>query len=245
MYDFNFALCDDDEFAIVVVANALKDVFSKKRINISLETFTSPSRMMEALQEKSFDALFLDIDMPELDGIELAKFQKSVNPNVEIVFVSNCEDRVFESFSVHPYGFIRKKNFLKDIAALANNYLEDHKICRQLIHIESHNNIVKVDAFDIVYVECNRDCQSIFLKTALKPLIVRSSMATLEQQLAPFGFIRVHKGYLVNYRHISRIDSMDITLNNNSVVPVSRRKLKEVRAEYMKLSRNSGTILIG
>ena len=42
MYDFNFALCDDDEFAIVVVANALKDVFSKKRINISLETFTSP-----------------------------------------------------------------------------------------------------------------------------------------------------------------------------------------------------------
>lgn len=69
-------------------------------------------------------------------------------------------------------------------------------------------------------------------------------MNIMEEKLADFGFIRVHQGYLVNYRYIMKIKNEAVELSNGVEVPISRRKKQEVLFAYMRLSRASESIML-
>ena len=69
-------------------------------------------------------------------------------------------------------------------------------------------------------------------------------METLESELAPYGFIRIHKGMLVNYRFISRILALEVELTTGTVLPLSRRKAAEIKQQYLKLLSRAGSVLL-
>lgn len=102
------ALCDNDKSALPVIAGAAESAFKAQGISAEVTGFTSGKELLKAIDTVPFQMVLLDIDMPELDGIEVGKRLRSKNETVEIVYVSECENRVFESFSVFPLGFVRK-----------------------------------------------------------------------------------------------------------------------------------------
>lgn len=235
---FRFAVCDDDEVALSAIAGAISNVFGKNRVQVSVQTFGPSPDLFEKLTSEHFDAVFLDINMPKCDGIELGKRLKAQRETLDIIYVSSAEERVFDSFRVHPYGFVRKSSFLKDIAGIAKMYLAEHTERESaVIELKLRGSILNLKMSEIVYIESIRDYQYIYLLGQKEPEKVRLTMEMMESRLVPHGFIRVHKGYLVNYHYIQRIDSTDIVLISGLRVPVSKRKLKQVREEYMELNR--------
>lgn len=81
-------------------------------------------------------------------------------------------------------------------------------------------------------------------KGADKPVEVVSRMERLEEELAPYGFMRVHKGYLVNYAHIKRLDGQEVTVTGGEKLPLSRRKAPEIKKKYLELGRKYGVLMV-
>ena len=233
----HIALCDDDKNAIPVISGAARSAFESRGFQVKLDTFTSGKELLAALDQNPYDLILLDIDMPGLDGIEVGKRVKAFDHAIPVVFVSECEERVFESFSVQPLGFVRKSNFLNDIAAVVELYEKYRDMTQSAEHVEfaARTSLVSLKIAQIRYMEGSRNYQMVFLMDQDEPIEVKMTMEKLEEKMKPFGFIRIHKGYLVNYRFIRRIDTSQVVLMDGTELPIGRSKAQEVRSQYLAL----------
>ena len=244
MGKISFALVDDDKGSIDIIAAALVETFKKHSIVPSYRKYITASSFLADYDEFPADILFCDIEMPQMDGIELCK-RIPENKKPVIIFISNREDKVFDSLSVHPFGFIRKKNFLKDISDVISNYLSTiskrNKDSIVLKTLNEKNVVLEIDK--IMYVESSRKHQYIHLSDEKEPLVTTLSLATLFDELQDHGFIQRHKAVIVNYIYIYAILTDTIKLKNGEEVFLSRRKAKEVKLKHLELLQNSGKIL--
>lgn len=231
------ALCDDDTNALPIIAGAADSAFRAKGIQPEIVRFTSGKALLDAMETTRYHIVLLDIEMPEMDGIAVGRIIRDRGDNTPIIFVSECESRVFESFLIQPLGFVRKSNFLNDIAAVADLYI---KTCAQeqnseYFEFHTRSGLLTLKSKQIRYIEGSRNYQMLYTVAGEEPIEVKMTMDKLETMTQPHGFIRIHKGYLVNYRHIQRIQSTILTLQDGTELPIGRSKMAEVKSRYLSL----------
>lgn len=245
MEQLKIGICDDDMFALDLIQDAVSMVLRNKKIQGQIRVFQRVKDLEKKMEQTKFDLLLLDIDLPGMDGITFGKKLRGEKSRIDIIFVSNREDRVFDSLKVNPVGFIRKKHFLEDVPGVMENYLERRAEAfskKLVIQGKEKTEIFEIE--DILYIEGQRKIQQIYLVDQVIPTEVKKSLHELETELENQGFLRVHKGYLVNYRHIRIFQGNDILLDSGDCVPVSRRKLQEVKEAYMELMQEEGSCLL-
>lgn len=245
MEQLKIGICDDDMFALDLIQDAVSMVLRNKKIQGQIRVFQRVKDLEKKMEQTQFDLLLLDIDLPGMDGITFGKKLRGEKSRIDIIFVSNREDKVFDSLKVNPVGFIRKKHFLEDVPGVMENYLERRAEAfskKLVIQGKEKTEIFEIE--DILYIEGQRKIQQIYLVDQVIPTEVKKSLHELETELENQGFLRVHKGYLVNYRHIRIFQGNDILLDSGDCVPVSRRKLQEVKEVYMELMQEEGSCLL-
>ena len=231
------ALCDDDINALPIIAGAADSAFRAREIRPEIIRFTSGRELLASMEKTRYQIVLLDIEMPDMDGIAVGKVIRDRGDNTPIIFVSECESRVFESFLIQPLGFVRKSNFLNDIAAVAELYI---KTCVQeqnseYLEFHTRSGLLTLKSKQIRYIEGSRNYQMLYTTNGDAPIEVKMTMDRLEDMTEPQGFIRVHKGYLVNYRYIQRIQSNLLTLQDGTELPIGRSKIAEVKTKYLSL----------
>ncbi|MDD2957125.1 MAG: LytTR family DNA-binding domain-containing protein [Lachnospiraceae bacterium] len=231
------ALCDDDAGALPVIAGAAQSAFAAQGLQVKIERYLSGRELMCAMEEMTFQIIMLDIDMPDLNGIELGKRIRNRNETVEIVYVSECEERVFEAFAVYPLGFVRKSNFLNDITDVARLYIRKYVKNQKSEHLKftTRTAVQVLKRKQIRYIEGSGNYQLVYLNDQAQPVEIKMTMDRLEEQTEPLGFIRIHKGYLVNYLYIQRIQTNQVILKGGENLPIGRSKVKEVKSKYLSL----------
>lgn len=231
------ALLDDNQSVIHIIKGAIEKEFESCMIQAEVHLFTRPSQLKSHLEE--FSLFFLDISLPEMDGVLLATEIRKVNPKADIIFISSREERVFDTFKVRPFAFIRKSNFLSDVSEVIRRYTVEKKKdgSGRSILLPSQGSKINVEISDIVYIEGNGVYQNVFLNhDDLEKLQISSKMETLEAELYEDGFIRIHKGYLVNFQFIKSINQdMTLTLKDGKKLLISRRKLTQVKKRFLEL----------
>lgn len=231
------ALCDDDVKALPVIAGAAESAFAERGIGTEIQRFTSGASLLHAAEQIHFHIILLDIEMPGMDGISVGKKLREKGDSTQIVYVSEAESRVFESFLVQPLGFVRKSNFLNDIAAMVELYI---KTCvnndkSDYIEFRTRSGLLTLKYGQIRYIEGSRNYQLLYLEGQKEPTEIKMTMEQLEAGTASHGFIRIHKGYLVNYLYIQRISSAAVTLLDGSQLPVGRSKAADVKRKYLSI----------
>lgn len=231
------ALCDDDVKALPVIAGATESAFQEKGIHTDIQRFTSGRALLQAMEQTRFQIILLDIEMPGMDGIAVGKKIREEGDGTQIVYVSEAESRVFESFLVQPLGFVRKSSFLNDIAAVVELYV---KTCSQdergeYIEFQTRSGLLALKSSQIRYIEGSRNYQLLYLEGQREPTEVKMTMEKLEVSTRPHNFIRIHKGYLVNYRSIQRISTSAVTLLDGTQLPIGRSKAAEVKSKYLSI----------
>ncbi len=231
------AMCDDDSNALPVIAGAVRSAFLAKEIRTEVKCFRSGKRLVEALKTERFQLVLLDIDMPEMDGIETGRQIREKYEDVRIIYVSEAENRVFESFQVQPLGFVRKSNFLNDITSVVQVYI---KTCMQedegdMLEFAMRTSILRLKRSEVLYIEGSRNYQILHLSETGKTEEVKMTMEKLEEMLSSKGFIRIHKGFLVNYQYIRRIHTSAVELKDGTELPIGRSKMPEVKAKYLSM----------
>lgn len=243
----NVAVLDDEKAALDIVSASVKKMFSSEGVITEPDSFTNARDLWKALNAKNYDLLFLDIKMPGIDGIEFAKKIVGHSPAPDIIFCSSNSDKVFDSFAVPLFGFVRKSNFVKDLTGVISRYVKykfskDETILR--FEIKNKSGYLSIDLKKLKYVECVRNKQILYLD-GQEAKETYSTMTQFEEVLLTNGFIRIHKGYLVNCRYIRRFDTNTVTLLTGEELPVGRSKHDEALNAYLSFIHKNGVSVIG
>ena len=183
---------------------------------------------LTAMQERSFeniDLLFLDIQMPELDGME---FSKMLGDKVRIVFTAAFEQYALDSYKVNALDYLLKPIAYPDFLQAANKALQWYErigqgpVKNKLRHIfvKAEYKLVQIELEKILYIEGLRDYVKIYLQDEPQPLVSLMSMKTLEELLPAEDFIRVHRSYIVQGDKIKVIERNRIIFGKQ-YIPVS------------------------
>ena len=102
------AICDDDQALLHSYKNRIKALFESKHVDAIIFDYTKGSKLITECKEVPFDLIFLDIDMPEMSGFDVAEKINDINADTVIIFVTNEEQLVYRSLRYSPFRFIRK-----------------------------------------------------------------------------------------------------------------------------------------
>ncbi len=239
---FLVAVCDDDTAIFGTITEAAKNAFAQNGAEAEIECFSSPAALEKELGAKVFDLIFLDIEMPEEDGIRFGERLAGLERTPDIIFVSSREDRVFDAFKIHPFGFVRKSLFLQDIGGVIADYVKARQDegARNFV-VQTPAGTVTVPVESIRYFEGARKNQLVYTTQNREPITIGLTMKQLEEEFLPRAFLRVHTGYLVNYRYIRRMTATDVILTDGTELPLSRRKAGQIKLDYMELLKKEGS----
>lgn len=235
----NLAIVDDDDATRGLIAKKLSELFHSQSVQLNLSSFASAKDYYNSLKNHSYNLTFLDIEMPAMDGISLASKLLEEGRKDTIIYVSNREDRVFDSLETHPFGFVRKSHFQSDIDKVIANYIQNLKEDNQNYFVlNSGKDQITLALEDIVYIESIKKKQLFHKKDQKEPLVTNMTMQAIMDELKDKGFIECHKGVLVNYRYIQAIMEDYLLLKDGSSLPLSRRKTAEVKEKYLSLMQD-------
>jgi DNA-binding LytR/AlgR family response regulator len=224
MKKYTCIIIDDDEIDRLTVLS-----FAKKfPILDILGVFDSAEEALPFIEKQKVDILFLDIDMPELNGIE---FRKQAMEIPVCIFITAHPEHAVESFQIETLDFIVKPLKLERFAQTVNRIEEfmevrlkaslfEASIGGDTIYIKEGHDQTKVKLHEILYLEALKDYTLII--TDKKRHCVLSSIGNLLKEDHFQSFIRIHRSYAVQKQFIQKMNSTEIILNNNITIPVGR-----------------------
>ncbi len=246
--DLVIGICDDDEMSIISIQGFVKSFLDKEGIYADIMTFKNTDDLFIALKSQMFDLLFLDIDIGESDGIAFAKKIRKLYLDVALVFVSSHEERVYESIEVNPLAFVRKDKFISDFSTLLNRF---HSIFEEIIKREQvivvqvqNQGPYKVSLDHILYFEGNMHYQFMYETSQKEPKVIASKMKTLEEELRSKDFMRIQKGYLVNMKHVIKIEKQEVVMSGGTRLPVSRNMIKKIREQMLQYNMEHHAMIL-
>jgi two-component system, LytTR family, response regulator len=220
----NCVIVDDEELDRLMVLSCLKQF---PQFNVA-GTFSSAIEALDFLSTNPADVLFLDIDMPEMSGIELRKELLSVPV---CIFITAYPEHAVESFEVDTLDFLVKPLRLerfRQTAGRIEEYLEirqkaslfESSVGGDAIFIKEGHTQTKVKLHAILYLEAMKDYTLII--TTEKRHCVLSSLGNLLKEPSFQSFVRVHRSFAVQPQQVWKIGPQDIELHNRQVIPVGR-----------------------
>lgn len=228
-------ICDDEARVLDEIADKIQRAFDDLHCPTALYKTQDPFALVEHLKSSPPDVLFLDIDMPRLGGMDIARFLTDSGAATLLVFVTSHDALVYQSFRYHPFGFIRKSHFDEEIGAVAEGIVGELQKRNDRFTVKTNEGIFKVAFADILYFES--ESNYINLHSEGKIYRFRGTIAALESELAARGFIRTHKGFLVNQQHIDAIQGDAIRLSSGALLPIGRTNRESVKKTILRYMR--------
>jgi two-component system, LytTR family, response regulator len=224
MEKYNCIIVDDDEIDRLTVLSFAKRFES---LNI-IGTFESAENALELIEKERIDILFLDIDMPEINGLELRK--KALNVPV-CVYITSHPEHAVESFELETLDFIIKPVKIDRFTQTMHRIEEfmeiklkaelfESSIGGDTIYIKEGHEQTKVKLHDILYLEALKDYTLIV--TNQKRHCVLSSIGNLLKEDHFQSFIRIHRSFAVQKQYIDKKFTHEILLNNGVSIPIGR-----------------------
>lgn len=224
---FKIAICDDDRFIIEQLEVIIGD--NQWAEEIILEVFYSGQALWDCLNnEGSFDLIFLDIEMNGLNGVTLGRMiREDLHDELtQIAYISNKSSYAMELFAVRPIDFLVKPLKAEQVLAKIRQAMSlMEKDNRYFEHVFGYNHL-KLPYKDILYFSSRG--RRITITTIHGDFQFNGKLSEVEDKLYGQRFIVIHKSYIVNYRHIISADPHQLTLSDDTILPISQSKRPEV-----------------
>lgn len=232
------ACCDDEKQQLELYKTMFTNIEMRQDIIQNVEYFLSGNFMLERFQSEKnpFDLVYLDMDMDEKSGLDLAKeIRQNYHSDCLILFLTNYPKYMQNSFDVRAFQYMIKPvqfdEFEKKFNA-ARKYLEKDDKNRVVLKIDEDNVVFFTN--EIYYIEKEKSSKQFLVYLEDKCVVAKGVLSAIENQLLEQHFMRTHRSYLVNMKHIRRIQKNDLVLSNGNLVPISRRKEKELKQQFMR-----------
>jgi len=199
---------------------------------------TSGSEALRMASEHKPQVVFLDVDMPEMNGLEVAHRMAEWQSEILFVFATAYPNYAMQAFELYAFDYVLKpfdEERIRKTLRKLNNRLTFQILpafnTKEIITIQTHGESHLLKPEQIVYVESRRT--KVLIKTLTDTYCIKGSLHSWKEKLAPYGFVSSHRSYLVNINQIKQIGSYSSTyeliLMSGDKVPLSRNSEKQLR----------------
>lgn len=225
------AICDDEVLQLQLLNNYVERWANEEDINYSIELFQSAESFhFQWLEDFSYDLILLDIEMGELNGIELSKLIREKDNEIQIIFITALTDYIHEGYDVDAINYLIKPISEEKLKETLNKAIGRKEVKSKSIFIESDGMTYRANEGSIMYMEIKNHQLYIYKKDQV--ITTRKSLKEMEGTLSKDEFIKPHRSYIVALRYIKKIDSKQIILKDNSMIPISRGNYGEVQKRF-------------
>ena len=248
------ALCEDEEYVSDLLARSLRMEFVANGLGLEVDCYTTGDALLAALRAGAgYDVYFLDIEMPGTNGIEVCRQIRTDIPGAEsgagaegapgipaspealVVFISNKEELVFQTFEVQPFRFMRKSHYVEEQSSVVRAIAAELE--RRRGHIvaitdSGTKQTYRVDVDQTLYVEVlGKRCQ---VHTTAGVIDVKCRLSDIEELLAGHGFLKPHRSYLVNSQFVFSMGKTELVLTDRTEIPISRNRVADVKHDFLE-----------
>ena len=229
-------IVDDEPLAVKM----LEDFVSRTPYLRLAASFNDPVLALSTLRESSVDVLLLDIQMPDLDGLNLSRM---VPPGTRVIFTTAFKEYAFDSYEVNALDFLLKPiRYHKFLGATekARQWVEMSSVKeeRGSLFVRVDSQLRQVEISRILYVTGLKDYVMIYLEGEARPLITHVTMKAMEEMLPSGRFMRVHRSYIVALDKIRSVDRNNCVYIGKEIIHVTDA-YKEAFNAYLKAAQPS------
>lgn len=241
---YNFALCDDGKDQLDILEYYLMDIANDIKCAINIDKFYTGLEFLNYFQtnQDKYDIIFLDIEMPNIDGIMVGKLIRELNNNVIVIYVTGYRKFALQAFNIRVFDYILKPINLNKIKHTVEDAIKRIEYLRQIdskdaqiLTINYNKSIMNIKMNNIISLEkignkinivCFEDRYQFY-----------GTFQEITKKLDNTKFIQVHQGYIVNLEKVSRYENQNLVMMNECIIPVSKKNIKTVRDAFFESLR--------
>ncbi len=220
------AICDDELIFAKDLNILLENNFKNLKVDINCATFSKGNELINSVLRHTYDIIFLDIELNNSNGIDIAKEIRLRNFKGIIIFVTSHSEFLPEGYKVDAFRYILKQNMESELKECVSALLGK----LNLIRIRVNN--IDVDLNDVVYIESYNHKLTFHLINGDK-LECWNKLSHIEEMVNSDQLVRVHQSYIINLRYYKRIAKYKVILVGNIEIPVPRKKYDIVYSKIM------------
>jgi len=224
---FNIAICDDNPIFLNKIGHLLQLTFSKYNHDVKLEMFTNGNELVDSLikKKKEYDIIFLDIEMPVINGFRIAEKLRLIDNKFLLLFITHLDNEAPKGYRYEAFRFILKKHLTVDVEEAVRAIilrLKDTTLNNELIEFKcKHDNyydFVNIKKGDIIFLEITNTQKSrrIILRTIREDYdLLVLPLKVYKKMLTDDNFIVVNRAYIVNLNHVYMIEGDYLQLTSD------------------------------
>lgn len=227
---YKIAICDDMEQDVQYIASVVKEWAKQENVSVDIHTFPSAeSFLFDYAEHKDYDILLLDIEMPSMNGVKLAKRIRQENDAVQIVFITGYSDYIAEGYDVAALHYLMKPVSIDKLFAVLNRAVMKIRKNEKSLFLSLAGEMVRIPVYEIKYLEVRQNYVTIHAKNEY---IVKKTLSEFERELDE-RFYRMGRSYLVNLLYIDRITKNTVFLSDGSAIPLPRGQYEPLNRSFI------------
>ena len=229
------AICDDEAVFRKELKQHLCNYGKQNLIQTDILEFSNGADLLSS--GDVFDIVFLDYQMPGLDGMETARSLRAGNALCYIIFVTNYPSFVLESFEVSTFRFYQKPISAQQVEATLTAILQKQQMLAPILVCDQENGLRTIPFRNIVYVEGNG--KNSIIRTTADTAHSSKTISTILKLLPKHCFLRIHKSYIVNLYYIETIKGQTIYFTNGEHAIIGRSHITEFKNRYSEFVKTN------
>ena len=235
------AVCDDIPIECAGIAKQIETILKQSNTDFMIKKFFGGLELIQS--RESFDIIFLDIKMPNINGMELAKQIRKQGRQSLIIFITSASEYVFDAFDVEAFQYLLKPiqtDKLKNVLEKATKKMQiDANI--DFLMISANRQIQKVFLKDILYIESIGRIAKIHCNNGT--LETYEQIGILEDKLSDKFFFRCHKCFLVNLNFVDAFNKTEVRLENGEKIMLAKRRYEDFQKAILSYMKIKGGII--
>lgn len=227
-------LCDDNPLHLRMIAQELRRLCEMREIEAEIHPWDSGAQLLKDLESYEIQLYILDIRMPGITGIEVAKQINLVQPSAQIIFISSYLEYFSDVYETEHLYFVLKSQMaqrLPDALDRALNKLGQAQAGVSFM-LRSRSQVIPIPIHSILCIE--KELRKIIVTTTHDHYEMYAKLQEVLSQLPPDEFFQCHRSYIVAFRHIEQICGNEILLSNGKHIPIGRTFMKPLKEELLK-----------
>ena len=239
----HLALCDDEQYQLDYIIKLLEEYREKALPSLRWTSFLTGGALLTAIEQgQTFDAALLDIFMRDLNGMEVARYIRSINSTIRLLFVTSSSDFAVESYRVQASDYLLKPITAESLFGALDKLVDQLKLPEEqgLVVRDADGGISKVLFSHLVCVEAMGHFTVLYRSNGSSVRVLQPFSSFITQLTQRTEFIQIHRSYMINLRYVHRLTKNEAFLLNGTSLPLSRSHQAKVSRRFLDYSFGGG-----